>query len=381
MSDHDPWESAMSRDFDARVRDLHEAPLDLRDVRDTARSIRRRRRATAAGGVLAAAAIVVPVALLAGLPGTEDRSGPGPAEDPTTPGETAVVEPAEPTYLAEGTWHRADGSTVDVPDEGYNEAVIWDNRLVALRWDGDNSIADVITEDGTVVESFAVQTGSIAVNEEGTTLAWTDGDGEIMVRWEDGRRTVGVERGRAVGSPVIAVTGDCSAGPTECTIYTKHAAYTAGPGTVEPPLGGRPTYNDARAGLLTLTEEVSDDSSCGSIFDITGDDRRVRGCEHTFAGIAPGGEYVLGLPSYLDGIGPGRAAILDAATGTELARYDDTTVMRTAWVDESRLLIDAYDYDDRVWRLLTLAPDGSVTQVAGPVPGEDMDNPFTVVRR
>ena len=37
MNDHtDPWETEMSREFDQRVRDLHEAPLTLDQVKGKA---------------------------------------------------------------------------------------------------------------------------------------------------------------------------------------------------------------------------------------------------------------------------------------------------------------------------------------------------------
>ncbi len=44
MNHHtDPWETEMSREFDQRVRDLHEAPLTLDQVKGKAGRIRRTR--------------------------------------------------------------------------------------------------------------------------------------------------------------------------------------------------------------------------------------------------------------------------------------------------------------------------------------------------
>lgn len=375
MSDHDPWESAMSRDFDTRVRDLHEAPLGLADVQDRARSLRRRRRATVAGAALATVAIVLPTALLAGLPGTEDRSGPGPAEAPTTPGETASVEP---TYLAEGIWHRADGSEVPLPEEDYYDAVVWEDQLVALRSldDQGRTSADIIDAQGSVTDSFETE-GGVAVNEAGTTLAWLDTDRRIMTRWEGGEAAISDP---GVPGRVVAVTGgpDCHEAADGCRVFTDTKAYDSH-GMADTRVPGQVKVNDARDDQITATDEVSDDGSCGGVYDDAARRFRVHGCEHTYDEIAPGGGYVVGLPSYLDGIGPGRAAILDADDGTELARYDDTMVMRTAWVDESRLLITAYDYDESRWHLLTLAADGTVTEVVDPVAGEDLASPFVPV--
>ena len=83
MNDHtDPWETEMSREFDQRVRDLHEAPLTLDQVKGKAGRIRRTRRVAVAGGVLAAAAVIVPIVVFAGGNLTND-SGPEPAPKPT----------------------------------------------------------------------------------------------------------------------------------------------------------------------------------------------------------------------------------------------------------------------------------------------------------
>lgn len=371
MTDDNAWESAMSRDFDARVRGLHESPLGLADIKGAARTIRRRRRTAVAGAALAAAAIVVPTALLAGLPGDSD-AGPGPAQDPT------VTDEVHASYLADGVWHRGDGDEVDLPRDDYYGAVVWDDQLVALRSEGDQgrSAADVIDEQGAVVDSFETD-GGVVVNEAGTTLAWTDPDRRIMTRWDGGE--VAMSQPGASGQ-VVAVTGgpDCHEGADGCRVFTESTAYDSH-GIAEPPAPGRAVVNDAAAGMLTVTDEITDDSSCGGVYDEAAGSLRFRSCEHTHADIAPGAAYVVGLPSYLDGIGPGRAAILDADDGTELAYYDDATVIETAWVDESRLLIDAYDYDEGVWRLVMLAADGTVTEVADPVPGQDLDNAFVPI--
>lgn len=371
-NDETAWESAMSSDFDARVRDMHEAPLALDDIKDAARTIRRRRRTAVAGAVLAVTAIVVPAALLAGPSGDSD-AGLDLAQDPT------ADDQAEPSYLADGVWHRTDGGEVTLPAANYNRAVAWNDHLVALRQvdEQGRTLADVIDETGHVTDTFET-TGGVAVNEPGTTLAWLDEDGRIIVRWDGGEAAVSDP---GVQSWVRAVTGgpDCRA--AGCAVFTERFAYSSD-GTVAPVAPEEPTVNDAGSGLVSVTDEVTDGSSCGGVYEESTRSLRFRTCgEHTYDEIAPGGAYVLGLPDYLDGIGPGRAAILDAEDGTELARYDAATVIAAAWVDASRLLIEAYDYDARAWRLVMLAADGTVTKVAGPVTGEDLEHVFVPIGR
>ena len=90
MNDHtDPWETEMSREFDQRVRDLHEAPLTLDQVKGKAGRIRRTRRLAVAGGALAAAAVIVPIVVFAGGNLTDD-SGPEPAPKPSP----TVIDPS-----------------------------------------------------------------------------------------------------------------------------------------------------------------------------------------------------------------------------------------------------------------------------------------------
>jgi hypothetical protein len=139
----DPWESEMSREFDKRVRDLHEAPLTFENVKGKAMTIRRNRRIAVAGGILAAAAVVVPVAVLAGNSLGDSNGTIDPAETPTV---TQATDPNDPTpteppvrtlavsYLEGSTWHRADGSDVEL-NPTYFSAVELGGRAAGARGD------------------------------------------------------------------------------------------------------------------------------------------------------------------------------------------------------------------------------------------------------
>src|SRR4051812_7071973 len=157
---------------------------------------------------IAVAAVIAPLAVLAVACGDDSGDKSSGAEDPTTsasseptetptssePTETTTDEPSteDPAdltgadYVVDGVWHQSDGDTVRLPHHAhpYDAAVIWNDQLVATRWDGEVfSVADVIDEDGKVVDSFDT-TANVVVNDEGTTLAWIDTDGTVMTAWD-----------------------------------------------------------------------------------------------------------------------------------------------------------------------------------------------------
>ena len=115
-NEHDDtrWESAMSRDFDARVRDLDEAPLDLDAVKGKAVTIRRKRRIAVAGGVLAAAAVAVPVAVVAANSAPDTSPDVPVATNSGTASPTRGTDTGDVDYVEGDTWHRADGILQEV---------------------------------------------------------------------------------------------------------------------------------------------------------------------------------------------------------------------------------------------------------------------------
>jgi hypothetical protein len=388
------WESAMSRDFDARVRDLHEAPLDLAHVTGKARTIRRNRRIAAAGGVLAVAAAVTPVALLA-TNGDDSTRDPGFA---TTTDVTDSPRPdpgaTMPAYVRNGTWVRTDGTEVDLPDEDYTSAVVWDNQLVLTRWDGEvYSVVDVVDADGDVVDSFGA-TSAPAVNDAGTTLAWVDTDGAVMTAWADGEVQIGevdlAAAGETVAWSVGGVVGgpDCHEAPKGqgCVVYlnsglgdesTAHSSH----GTVDIAFPGAIEVNDAAEGLVSGSDAANEDTStCGGLYDLRAGDFRWHTCDFEASDISPGGSHVAAPPSIYDGVGPTSMSILDARTGEETpGRYavKGGAIADWSWVDADRLLLSVYDGTQ--WRLVLLSADGEVSEVAGPTKGNEFNAPFTLI--
>ena len=401
MSDQFPgpddraWESAMNRDFDARVRDLNEAPLSFDHVKGRAMTIRRNRRLAAACGALAGAAVITPLAVLASN-GADTTPDVPPANQSTEVPDDRTPAP-DPTagdleYVRDGTWYRSDGSEVDLPEDVYDSAVIWNDQLVATRWDGEvYSVADVVAPDGTVVESFET-TGPVVVNEAGTTIAYVDTDGAVQTRWDGGEVSLGTvdlsAPGETIGYTAAAVVGgpDCHEAEDGCVVHLNSGTGTVasfdshgvGDSAVEQYLKA---YDATEDGAVTVVTEVTDDGSCGGLFDVV-DGRFVwETCDYTTEQISPGGAHITGLPSYLDGIGNGEISILDAATGEETGRYapEGGFVSTSAWLDADHLALTVYD--GARWHVISLAADGTVAELVEPVPGEDVENPFVLVQR
>ncbi len=393
------WESAMSRDFDARVRDLHEAPLSLDSVKGKAMTIQRNRRIAVAGGVLAVAAVVTPVALIAA-----DNAGsapePGPAgqssENPTGPTDptVTVTDPAtgDPgdiglDYLLDGTWHRADGSEVTLPDDSYYGGVIWNDQLVVTRVSSEvYATTDVIDGDGTVVDSFET-TGTVAVNEAGTTIAYVDDQGVLQTRWDGGQ--VAMADGLQSNDTVAAVVGgpDCNEAVDGCVVYTNNGAGPAASydshGVNDSVIEENQKVSDAtEAGAVTVISTIEDDHTCGGLYDVVDNGFRWEGCDFQAQQIAPDGEHVAGLPSYYDGLGPRAIAVLDAEDGTATAEFpaegDMGYLSQWAWADSDHLAFVVYDAAG--WRIMSLTPDGTLTEVVGAVPGNEMETPFVLIQ-
>ncbi len=275
------WEEAMSRDFDARVRHLHEAPLDFDAVKGKAHKIKRNRRAAVAGGVLGVAAIVTPFAVLSNG-GTTESDQPPVVADPT---ET-IADPttSAPDYVLDGVWHQADGDKVDLPesDQPYQSAVVWNGNLVATRWDGEvYNIAVLVAEDGTLLDTFET-TGPVVVNDTGTVAAWVGTDGNVIAAADSTAEfRVGTVDLSAPGEGIAWYAAAISGGPSciddleGCTVLLNsnlgddaRAFSSLGGDEVVAP-GALKVFDATADGTVTLISEVTDDfNTCGGPFDL-----------------------------------------------------------------------------------------------------------------
>jgi hypothetical protein len=386
MNNHtDPWETEMSRTFDHRVRDLHEAPLTLDHVKGRAIKIRRTRRVAAAGGILAAAAVIIPVAVFAGQGLTDNDSGPDFAETPS-PNPTAT-DPATAGfgYLEGRTLHLADGSTVELPERYDRATVIGDTVLAARNDDGTGlDTLDVIDETRMVTERIEVQSGPI-VNDDHTVVAYLETDGSLTIRWEDGSSGTSTDLGP--NAYLAAVTGDPECYRTgPCRVYVNDDT-EGGPTVIESTgervesVPGALKVNDASgSGLVAVQNESQIDGSCGGVYDERSGDYLWEGCDFSLYAFSPDSRYVDATDAYRDGTGNPFAAILDAATGKEVARLKqpESFVRQTAWQDSEHLLATVYGPEG--WSIYRLGVDGDVERLVGPNPkGDDVTPAYTLL--
>ena len=399
--DDTTWESAMSRDFDARVRDLNEAPLDLDSVKGKAMTIRRNRRVGAAVGVLAAAAVIVPVAAIAAGNGSTVHSEPPVATSDPSPSPTEAVDPGTGgvDYVLGDTWHRSDGTDVTLPHE-YDSAVLWDGQLVGTRYDGEAyEIADVIDGDGKVVDSFDT-TGPVVENDMRSTIAWIDTDGTVMTRWPGGEYALGTvdlaAQGEGVAWTAAGITGgpDCHPNAHTCQVYLNSGLGEGSTvmqydGTTSSPVDGALKFFDPANGGLSsdsgvfavgVLTQVADGKTCGGLFDLQSDDFAWKTCKYQVQQISPDGKHVAAPPSYFDGLGPTTISVLDAADGHVTGQFapEGGFIGTWAWSADGRLVFDTYD--GASWHLMAMEPNGALTELTDPVKGSsDNGSPFTIV--
>ena len=380
MSNHtnDPWETEMSRTFDQRVRDLHEAPLSLDQVKGKAVRIRRNRRIAVAGGIVAAAAVIVPVVGFAGGALTDNDTGPDVA-NPDNPKQSAKdLEGLGFDYLEGDTLHLADGTTVRLPARYDSVTLLGDTVFATLHDDetGFKSL-DLVDDSGDAQRIGEVIAGPVA-NSDHTLIAYVETDGDLITRWEGGEATIA--SGLGDGDYIEAVTGGPDCETDDCRIYvsgefgTDPLVYDANGGS-EIAVPDVIAVNGVEGGIVTVQTSYSDEGSCGGVYDLTLADYHWESCDYFLFEPSPDAQHVDATHPYLDGFGNGWAAILDATTGQEVIRFDppEGTIVDTAWQDPAHLL--ALVYDSEGWSVYRIGVDQDIERVLGPDARGNEENP------
>ncbi len=319
----------------------------------------------------------------------------GPTETATEPTETATEEPTEVAgadYVVDGVWHRADGDEVRLPHHAhpYDAAVIWNDQLVATRWDGEVfSVADVIDADGKVVDSFDT-TAAVVANAEGTTIAWIDTDGTVMTAWEGDQVSIGEVDLAAPGETIAwfpaAVTGgpNCYEVKDGCIVYVNGGKGTVASfdshGVNDSPLEQYISVRDIDNDQATVLTKVTDFDTCSALVDISNGSTVRKTCDAQLRQISPDGASIAAPPTYFDGLGPTEISIVDANSLRETARYapEGGFVADWAWSTSGNLLVTTYDGAN--WHLIALTPAGAITEIGEPVKGNDTDSPITLIQ-
>jgi hypothetical protein len=387
------WEEAMSRDFDARVRDLHEAPLDISSVKGKAGKIKRNRRAAVAGGILGVAAIITPVAVLANDGGSD--AGREPQFAPEAPDSSVIADPATGLdYLQGSNWHQADGDVVEIAKGDYYEAAVWDGNLVTLSPAIEvYPTMTIFDADGNVVDRMEEDVVGFAVSADGTVLAYTNGDGQLIARWDGNEESVLAEGvtdtggGESVGGAPVSVLGTapCTAENGNCLVRIN----TYESGCVDFGTGGPPAPSDALScgdeqgdRLVYVNDLTEEGYQCGAVQLDGADTPAWSTCDYDLQELSPDGQYVVGGQVDSDGLGPKEFSILDAETGDLVTSWSapgsSFIWSDIAWSETGYLVFSVYDVK---WRLLALDPrgDGEPVEVAGPEPGDEVSNPWTLI--
>jgi hypothetical protein len=227
---------------------------------------------------------------------------------------------------------------------------------------------DAIDTSGSVDEIAEVTTAPLA-NEDHTVIAYVETDGDLVLRWEGGERTLG-----SVGEngQVVEVTGGPDCDSDDCRVYvngefgTDPVVYDAD-GDTEVAVPDVLSLNGVEGGKLTVQTSYSDEGSCGGLYNLTVGDYQWETCDYYLFDLSPDAKYVDATHSYLDGPGNAWAAILDGETGKEVARFDpnDAIIPVTVWQDPAHLLAEVYSYDEG-WSIVRIGVDGQVEQLLGP---------------
>jgi len=387
----------LARELRGRADEVTGAPLGLDDVKHTASAIRRRRVATAVG----AAAVVVALALPVGLTmvdrdsATSDPAPAAPDPDPTPTGPVAARlttdapdgGAAETSYTWGDVVHEADGDEVRLP-EVYDAFAPFGYGWLGVTYGENAGQLTVLDAEGSVVDTFLGGLG-IAASGDGTLTAFSDAEGGIGTKGTADSAVVELDPpGRPMKDvDVVAVVGSESCTREEgCSVYFNEFGDLGGAYRIQENgkiwqytlfsklLGAAP---DGRvAGLVS----ASDDGSCSGVFDRA--ERRLwETCDYTLGAFSPDGTYVIGRPAYLDGVGDGLVAILDAETGEMVAEFSNDRrgqafVRDAVWETDRTLLATVFQQGE--WGLMRMTDLGELEKVEDLGAGEDVDPPATL---
>lgn len=385
---NDELTSRLSRQLHEQADHLPAAPLTLDDVRGRARSIRRTRRVVAGAAVAAVIAVVAPLGIVAGgvFDASPDRelppAGPTEAVDPG-PGELGIP------YLEKGRrLVLPDGSEMEL-DRKYDDAVVLDGgQVFAISWDPDTGFYALhrMTEDGDAASSVEMADSRVAVSADRSAFAYVTVEGELRVAGANGEVSLGAQ---PEASPVALLGGpDCE--NDECVVYLERGGMgpvaVTGSGEVTELPGDPLNVEDAsaavdRVAMMTSIDE-REPSSCSRVLSSDFSDEVFETCDYTLGRFSPTGSYLSAGPSYRSGHGDTVAAILDAETGEELARFEpeDGSITQTVWEDSEHLLALTHYFGAREWSVVRIGTDGTTEVALGPAAGGSENPPWTLLR-
>jgi hypothetical protein len=390
MNSDDPITRALHQQADQ----IQEGPLTMSDVKGKARSIQRRRTFATVAGAAAVVAIIAPIGVIAMNNGDNNAEPPiatnttSTTPSPTTPTETpapgtidlivaGAPDGAAPqvSWLQGRTLHTYMGQTFDL-GHAYQDVVGWHGGWLAINGD-----TDEIAGDGSITRSFA---GSwrFAVGVDGTELTW----------FEPGKLVTGIPSGMGEGTQSVDIPSGASAEPVGYVAGGKvvfNQNDTDGKSSAwVTDFQGQPQRLDhvikaggtsETAGVVSVETSISDFGSCWEVRNLDAGSVVAKTCDFSLGQFSADGQYVIGWPAYGDGLGPRQVAILDATTLKPAVSYM-APASTGGWVsnavfDGDNPQLIASVFEDNAWHLTRLGLDGSIEQVADPVPSHDETQP------
>ena len=380
---------------------IQEGPLTMADITGKARSIQRRRLLASVAGAAAVVAVIAPVGILALTDNDNNAQLPPstssgtPTQSPTqhtsqTPigGTIDLVVAGAPdgaaphvSWLEGRTLHSYDAQTFDL-GRAYRDVVGWHGGWLAIGGE-----TEEIAGDGSLTRSF-VGGSRFAVGVDGTELTWFEYGNEGV----PGKLVTGIPSGMGEGTQSVEIPEDSHVDPI---------GYVAGGRVVfnrTDPDGkssawvtdfqGEPQRlrgvilaggTSETTGVVSVETSINDFGSCWEVRDLNADSVVAETCDYSLGQFSSDGQYVIGWPAYRDGLGPRDVAILDARTLKPVVHYM-APASTGGWIPNAVFDGDSPElitvvFEDNAWHLARLGLDGSIQNLAEPVPSTDETQP------
>ncbi len=334
---------------------------DLSAVRGRARRIRRTRRAAVAGGVAAAVAVVAPLAALGA--GALRADGPPPQVS-----EQRKQSDVRIPYLRGSALVLPDGRVRELP-QGFQEGAVQGTDLYGVygtEETGGNRLV-VVHADGSA-EDFVDIGSNLASNDDGSVLAWSEENGDLVLHSADGE--FGIDAPRyflphgVVGDAGCAADGTCLVFgdlPDQGALVGWQLGYTLPPKTL--------SLIDVTAdGWVAREVRRTPSGPCASVYDPSLRADTLKTCDRSLDEFSGDGRYISASHRDYDlGIDKLDVAMLDVQTGDPVATFIPTqgqTIADSTWEDDEHLLVQVHGEDG--WSVVRMGTDGSQDAVLGP---------------
>ncbi len=399
----------LSKELRARAGQTGGHPISFDDVKRSAQKMRWQQRAAGAGVAAVVLAIAVPFGIsvarqdtgappISGNPTDGVTPEPRPTTATASPREfrkvrlTANVErnsgePRIPT-LQLGRITLTDGSQI-TPEVTLQTFAPVGQGFIGLGPDAQGDwFVYTLDSAGKVTQKTRSGGYRLGVSPDGTQVAYSTADGRIVVVWDGGERELASNGATSVDIVGLRGSGACVDPETEvgngCTVVWndgERAMYSTEHGIVDRIPGFLSATGISVDGTVAGVVSLTDVGSCSAVKTLEG--RQLwKTCDYTLGRFSPDGSYVIGKPAYLDGIGDGLVAVLDARTGAPLAEFDtadNAFINNTVWETNETLLTTLYDEG---WALMRLSVDAEFSSSStGRIPGDAESTPVFFVAR